>query len=44
MKFKELQALDQNIIKALASHKGMNNAVNGYNLASLTWLDKLIGG
>lgn len=33
MKFKELQALDQNIIKALASHKGMNKAIQGKKLA-----------
>ncbi|NRD17251.1 helix-turn-helix domain-containing protein [Lactococcus lactis subsp. lactis] len=33
MKLRELQSLDQNIIKILADHKGIDKAINGKMLA-----------
>lgn len=33
MKFKDLQKLDQDIIMALSSHKGIDRAIHGKTLA-----------
>ncbi|GAA3261277.1 prophage ps1 protein 07 [Lactococcus lactis subsp. lactis] len=39
MKLKELQTLDQNIIKTLADHKGIDRAINGKMLAQTLNVD-----
>lgn len=39
MKLKDLQVLDQNIIKALSSHKGIDRAIQGKMLAQSLNID-----
>lgn len=39
MKFTDLQRLDQNIIKILAEHRGVDSAINGKMLAEVLKVD-----
>ena len=39
MKFKDLQKLDQDIIMALSSHKGIDRAIQGKTLAQYLKID-----
>lgn len=39
MKFKDLQKLDQDIIMALSSHKGIDRAIHGKTLAQSLKID-----